>query len=714
MSDHTPAVPAIPNLIPDPTGPIPHPGAPFPEDGGSLIPSIGIPQIPRFPRFRSLRHGCWLMRYTPSGFFPWPGGSIHYDGTMRIERDGFTTTASGDLYTHRTSPFGGFGFPFPRPVREPDPGAGIPIFPRSAYRWYVRVTQILESFTIADRFTLGFELHSYNRQNNTWSNSGTYTAEMVWKQAPANFPNSDAYLEGTVMGPTGRPAGGLTMGWVSPYLRKATIELDRVATVNDAVGNGGGVDWADVGDSIGWDITVDNSDNNLAQPSGVSWSNAELHSAMIANRDRNNLDAEWRYVLLHVEGLDATSRGIMFDNGASDSNNIPREAAAIASNWRYPNGDPDFQNVAGARFGDVVGPYFRTAIHEIGHALSLVHRSDSSRFMTATNTVAVQGNGSFPNNILYEFDGRDVQRLRHWPDVVVRPGGVPWWSTNAQIISTPIALDDAGAADVGDHVNLSVTTLLDAVPLGAPVRVNLAMTNVTDEAIPVPVDLGLGGGATAGRVYGPAGDARDFRPLVVFDGTPECADVDTGEATYGSMTLLRGADGPLFTAPGLHRIEIDAVWEVNGVEVITYGSASVFITGVESAAHAANAKAVLDEPDLLLTLAIGGDHLDAGLAALDAAMACSVLAPHYAVTAAKNYGRHFGDRSGDLEKAAVCVDDSTVMSAHEAASLAGMYAGKQKKTKAKPAVKGLADVLKAQAAGYSLDDDSRGAIDDLG
>ena len=55
-------------------------------------------------RIRSLRHGCYLLRYTPKS------ASMmylyHYDGTMRVQRAGFTTIASGAIVGTATSPPG--------------------------------------------------------------------------------------------------------------------------------------------------------------------------------------------------------------------------------------------------------------------------------------------------------------------------------------------------------------------------------------------------------------------------------------------------------------------------------------------------------------------------------------------------------------------------------------------------------------------------------
>jgi hypothetical protein len=611
---------------------------------------------------------------------------------MRIERDGTNTIASGDLYRHSLRTFR-FPFPFQPPRPEPDPGAGIPIFPISDYRYYLRVTQILEWITLGDSFTLGFELHSVDKSTYVWTNTGTFTAQMQWKPAPAGYPNSSAYLEGDVKDASGQLTGRLTMGWVSKYLRKATIELDAVSDSEIATDNGLGTGWQDTMDQVGWEINVDVSDTNVPEESGASWANSEMHKALLERRDADDLDAEWRYHLLHVRQLDATSRGIMYDAYGGDSNKIPREGAGISSHWVFPN-EARWGTLQGDRFGTADGPYYRTAVHELGHAFGLHHNTASNRIMNTTGTIASAGSGTFPANILYEFEADDAKKLRHWPDLRVRPGGVPFGESYA---GTPLSPDDFGALDVGDRLEVVVKPLLDAVPLGAPVRVDIAMTNRSGGTVPVPPNLGLKDGFAFGRVVNPSGGVREFVPLVVCLDDVELDERADGEAVEGAMTLLRGPQGALFPAPGLHTVEVNVRWNVDGVDVEASGSASVMITAPVDEEHASAARAVLDEPDLLLTLAIGGDHLVDGLAALDTAMDNSELAPHYAIIKAKQVGRRFGARRADAAAAAAVIDEGTVMSGYELLGAAELLDGTRKATRDKAVVKKMVTTLKKKA-----------------
>jgi len=256
---------------------------------------------------------------------------------MRVERHGSGVTASGDLYQHTAYRFEGFPSFRIVPNPDPSPSAGIPIFRRSSYRYYLRVTQILEWLTFSNTFVLKFERYSFDATTNTWSNDGEFLAVMTFKAAPSSYPAGATYLEGDLKDPTGAAVGKITIGWVSNYLRKATLEVDRVSASEYPAGNGSGIDWHDVHDAVGWDVNVYESQTNLTQPSGESWSNADLHQAMLVRRDSADLDNDWRFHLLCVRRLDSTSRGIMYDAYGGDSNNIPREGAGISSHWTIPN-----------------------------------------------------------------------------------------------------------------------------------------------------------------------------------------------------------------------------------------------------------------------------------------------------------------------------------------------------------------------------------------
>ena len=164
------------------------------------------------------------------------------------------------------------------------------------------------------------------------------------------------------------------------------------------------------------------------------------------------------------------------------------------------------------------------------------------------------------------------------------------------------------------------------------------------------------------------------------------------------MTLLRGMDGALFPAPGLHQINVIIAWEIDGMYVNLSASSSVMVTPPVDEAHAIAAKATLSEPDLLLSLAIGGDHLEEGNAALAIAADNDTLAPHFAVVQAKQLGRRFGKRKANPEAALDALGSNPVISHSEARRIAEIIADADT-AKLKYAGKQLGPALKAVANG---------------
>jgi hypothetical protein len=233
-----------------------------------------------------------------------------------------------------------------------------------------------------------------------------------------------------------------------------------------------------------------------------------------------------------------------------------------------------------------------------------------------------------------------------------------------------------------EGLELQVTPLMGAVPIGAPVRVNFELVNRSQDIKEVPASLSLKRGHVKGQVVAPSGVVRTFRPIVIcVDEGDERRLLKPGETMSHSATLLRGAQGALFAAPGVHQVIVEVSWHVGEVEMRVAGETAVMITAAVDTAHAEASLSVLSCPDLLLTLAIGGDHLDHGIAALHVAMNNPILRPHYAIVEAKRVGRRFGKRKPDLETARKLLDDAAVLSPAEIKRAAELFQGAQKATK---------------------------------
>jgi hypothetical protein len=59
------------------------------------------------------------------------------------------------------------------------------------------------------------------------------------------------------------------MGWVSPFLRRAVIEIDRVPDSKIPQDNSAGPDWRSVFQSFGWEVNVIVSDDDVTKKPAV-------------------------------------------------------------------------------------------------------------------------------------------------------------------------------------------------------------------------------------------------------------------------------------------------------------------------------------------------------------------------------------------------------------------------------------------------------------
>jgi len=594
-------LPPLPNAVSKlrPTLPRPVLQRNLPEPSALVAPSL-------------LRHGCYFLQYVPITMdSPGLNTQMSYQGTMRVEKHGDliqssieplhfddALTISADLYIHDG-------------IDQPDPADGIPIFPRNHYRCYLRVTSIqpaavedqLEGADSLQGVLLTFDRYRYYTNNHSWSSEGQFEAVLQPVAALPDAPDETDRWTGRVFGESGLPVAQMTLDWVSPYLRQAVIEVDRVAQAEAPLENSQGLDWPTIFAQADWDVTLQQSDDPISEPSGETWSLAELHAAMLESRDTTDLDKAWHYHLLCVQRIKGASRGIMYDSESIDSNNLPREGAAVATHWQIPDSE-SWGTTRGMRFGQASDLYFRTAVHEIGHTMGLRHNLQDTGFMMATSVLTrMTGEHDFPDNIAWRFSDINSKRLRHMPDPWVRPGMMP---ANRPFAETPISRDDL-------YIE--------------PVRINLRLHNEQGGPAQVPDSLSLKSEHVRGSVIDPAGTERTFQSVFQCVDGEHLQTLESQESIQHAVTLLRGVQGALFPTPGIYQIELELLWHVEGVLL--------------------------------------GDHLQDGIEALQVALDNPVLRPHFAVVEAKRIGQRFRKRSGEPTTACGLMDASTVVSCAE-------------------------------------------------
>jgi len=360
-----------------------------------------------------LEDGCYFLAYGNDL-------DVWYEGTLRVSSRNGETLASGDLYAVTQA-----AADDPQPIGLlPPRGPGIPIFPIADYTYYLRVTNIAPA---EGGFDLTFEAYRFCAKvvrkldsglTLRWESDGTFTARMKAAAAPPGYPAPDRFFVGEVPTNPLQPSQ-LQMGWVSPSLRKAVIEIDRVPDSKVPQDNYAGTNWQSIFQSFGWEVNVIVSNDDVTKKtSDPLWNKGDADTTMRARRDNANLDTEWRFYILVASKIFAPSEGFGYMYHPT------REALFMTSQHVFPENEAQWGALRGKRFDTTVA-FFRTAVHEMGHAMSLGHSQKGFGFMRPTETIAAEApaDNPFPANIDWSFAPDDVHRLRHWPDITVRPGG---------------------------------------------------------------------------------------------------------------------------------------------------------------------------------------------------------------------------------------------------------------------------------------------------
>jgi len=675
----------------------------------------------------ALRSGCYLIKcrlHDPDE----PGGTVPYCGTLRNEVSAQGMVASGDLYLHKD-------------LDPPVPSHGIPIFSIANYRYYLRATELTILDSEPDGFEVALECFSY-RSRAWWRQERDFRALLRRLPAPPDFPSAEDYFQGELFDEDGNLTGEITMGWVSEMLRRASIDLGSVDSnvksppltithprINEDIG------WRDIFAAVGWDVSVRgpelrngssaSGEEDDSSVEGKIWTSSELHAEFAKWRPAKSdlLDREWRYLLLCVPRLESSYRGLMFDTSIGGSGNRrPREGAALAANAKFEK----------ERWGEKYGEkklyqcpqlYFRTAIHELGHAMGLVHTAKQARhngFMARLDDIRERylkserpGEDELLETLEWAFAPHDAWRLKHFPDYTVRPGGQPfnrkWKERLSRSHDTADGPEPRPSELPGPlHFRVRPSPGREIVPLGAPVRIELSLEN--NLKAPVIVSpLKLAAGHLTVGVVGPDGRARGVLPLIHgLEGDGDLLEPkgeDESKKRH-SLTLLHGEDGPLFPMPGLYwiRIEWDGLLQIEldglpqGESLRLQDRCPVLVQDANDEDHALAALDILSNPETLSVLAIGGSRFQAEDSINHTIKTSDVLRPHYQFIMVEYH--IYLDSLEKLSDPNLKLTDETIMTVAETRRLSGYIMDKAKaaKEKSKSTEKTLSDLIKVLEA----------------
>ena len=315
------------------------------------------------------------------------------------------------------------------------------------------------------------------------------------------------------------------------------------------------------------------SDSEVFSPAeagnDLKWDEDELHHAMENHFSQWRDEPQWKLYLLvathHRLYPDRTITGIMYDSHYRDPNDpYPRQGVAafyssMTSVWNHLSPEDFDRN------------YLRTCVHEMGHALNLVHSFDQDRASSATwmnypwryphgydLPSGWDGTRDFWQDFRFEFDLDELRHLRHQALMDVIPGGAGFGSSGHDVAApTAAALRQQQAAPIALYVRTRPERYL--FDFAEPVTVELKLKNQTDAPAIVPDMLNPEFGMLALFIRDPKGQIHPFRSLFRLCGEARRTELPAGGKLYESVFVAYGADGFYFEEPGEYQI-----WAVYG------------------------------------------------------------------------------------------------------------------------------------------------------
>ena len=368
--------------------------------------------------------------------------------------------------------------------------------------------------------------------------------------------------------------------WSSSRLRKLTIEVDGLAgmpfyrSFKNRAGSEITIESAFA--AAGFDVQVIVDPFEGGQSSGAAkdgFTYAELHRAMRERRNPPPTDRLQTHVFVanYLAGKNGRNvLGVMYDFGAGDLNKRPREGVAIFG--RHPLlSDPRVSLDERER------EYVFTLVHEVGHALNMLHSFDKGRpaalswmnypHLFPLGTEASPGhNGTAEFWAAFEqtFDDLEQHHLRHATPREIGGGGFAFgvYEEGASSIymggTANPRLTQLGSNPLrqAPDVALIATTEKDYYNLGEPIFVELEVKATGRLPVRVPDALDPSEGFARFVIEWPDGHRERYAPpLRVCMRVPTALQASGADSLRSHpIPLFLASRGPLFTVPGRYRV----------------------------------------------------------------------------------------------------------------------------------------------------------------
>lgn len=301
----------------------------------------------------------------------------------------------------------------------------------------------------------------------------------------------------------------------------------------------------------------------------AKWDEDELHNAMQYHFSQWKDEPQWKLYLLAATHFKMYPKyqvtGIMYDSQYRDPNDpYPRQGAAAF----YATMQRAWGNLPQAEFDR---NFLRTCVHELGHALNLLHSFDKDRPESLSwmnypwrypygYSLPPGWNGTheFWQQCRFEFDAEELRHLRHHPLLEVIPGGAPFGAMGHDVAApVPVPPTVQEKAPFALYVRTRPERYL--FHFAEPVTVEIKLKNQTQEPVEVPAMLNPEFGLLELYIRDPKGRVQPYRPLFKLCGEARTTTLDPGQSLYESVFIAYGAGGFYFEEPGEYQI-----WAVYG------------------------------------------------------------------------------------------------------------------------------------------------------
>ncbi len=292
---------------------------------------------------------------------------------------------------------------------------------------------------------------------------------------------------------------------------------------------------------------------------GATWSDAELHAAMVEHFSLFSDDPQWRVWLLVATRHDIDGvRGIMFDR-------IGRQRQGCAV----------FHDLVGGTSVEAKRAALRTYVHELGHCFNLLHswqkslavppqpdRLDALSYMNYVQNFP-GGESAYWAAFPFQFDDPEIVHLRHGFRNDVIMGGSDFATGAADIdalmVSRPV-VDNSGL-----DLRLEGKTRYS---LSEPVVVELRLAAYDMRGRQVHEQIHPNYGYVRIVVREPGGNLTLFRPVVDRCIESSIVSLTPDKPLYTSAYIGYGKDGFTFRQPGFY--DVRAIYQApDGSDVVS-------------------------------------------------------------------------------------------------------------------------------------------------